>query len=588
MKKTLSILMMMAFALAGSGILLSQQNYPEDEKFQKVLEDYLDALWKFYPTSATLAGFHKYDNRLEDLDKGDIEKRHEELDDFNQKLVAEVDRLKMSPDGQIDHQIIVEYLDLELIKHESLVPWAYNPLFYNDILMNCVSGVLSSSAGSAEDRAKNAADRLKNVPKLLKQAKENLEAPPQIYTETAINQYASILAYYTDELPTQIAEAPESQRSKLQENLNKALPELQNYQSYLQNELLAKSTGNFRLAAAHNRMLRVMLQNEIPIQQLLNQANADIENIRREMTLICTPYYKIMDPRFDINNPPGNLTPDQLMNEIVNHVRRYFQSDHVTRQELLTAIQNLIPEIQAFLSDNEIADLPAPDLEIQTMARRDYPWVAFFPPNPYEASNDYRLEIGLLAPDVEEEQATAVLEEFNDYLLPFFVMREVYPGQFVPYTIAQQNTASFLRKLYPNMPLIKGWPLFVEETAALSGFGNYNLLLRLNQLKLRMKAAVDFILDLNIHQASMTKEQAVGFMQRKGFYSEVEAEYNWDRIRLLPGNATFAYVGFQELLAMENDYKEKMGDAYSQKEFLSKVLSYGHIPLRHLKTKIME
>ena len=335
-------------------------------------------------------------------------------------------------------------------------------------------------------------------------------------------------------------------------------------------------------------MMRVRWQNDIPMQQLLNQANADIENIRREMTLIGTAYYKVMNPDFDLNNPPGNLQPDQLMNLIIGHIIDHFKTDHITRDEFLPTVQSKAAEIQAYLQANDIVDLPGRDVEVRQMAARDYPWIQFLHPDPYGTGGDYAVELGIMTPEVDEEAATALLETYNDHMLPFFVMREIYPGQFVPYYIAEQNTSSLVRKLYPNLPLIMGWPLFVEDTAVLSGFGNFDLLLRLNQLKLRMKAAVDFILDLNIHQASMTEEQAMGFMLRKGLYSEAEARYTWNRIRLMPGDSTYAYVGFQELLGMENAYKEKMGDSYSQKEFLAKVLSFGHIPLRNLKIKIME
>jgi hypothetical protein len=55
-----------AFAFLGLGLLLSQQSQDE-AKFQKVMDTYLDAYWKFYPTAATLAGYHKYDDKLEDL-----------------------------------------------------------------------------------------------------------------------------------------------------------------------------------------------------------------------------------------------------------------------------------------------------------------------------------------------------------------------------------------------------------------------------------------------------------------------------------------------------------------------------------------
>ena len=138
------------------------------------------------------------------------------------------------------------------------------------------------------------------------------------------------------------------------------------------------------------------------------------------------------------------------------------------------------------------------------------------------------------------------------------------------------------------MPLIKGWPIFIEEMLVKSGYGNYDLKLRLNQLKLKLKAVIDFCLDLNIHQGGLTKEQAIRLMTITGFQTTAEAERNWNRIILKPLDAAYAYVGYQELLDMQKIYKQKAGDSYSQKEFLAKVLSYGMLPLRYLKQKIEE
>jgi len=112
-----------------TGALYSQQK-TEGGKFQKTLESYFDAMWKFYPTAATLAGYHKYDNKLEDMGSKNIQKRHDALDTFNKEFVAKVDKMNLSPDLQLDHELIINALDLELLKHESLIPWEYNPIFY--------------------------------------------------------------------------------------------------------------------------------------------------------------------------------------------------------------------------------------------------------------------------------------------------------------------------------------------------------------------------------------------------------------------------------------------------------------------------
>jgi hypothetical protein len=332
----------------------------------------------------------------------------------------------------------------------------------------------------------------------------------------------------------------------------------------------------------------LLLQNDIPTQELISRANADIENIRREMTLICTPYYQIMDPRFDIVSPPAGLTPDQLMNEIVFHVTKRFKGDHLTREGFFQGVQDLAAGIRTYIQENQLIDIPDKPVTIVLAPRRGYTWTRFLRPHVYEPSDEYTIEVGLLTPDIDDATALALLEEYDNDLLPFFVMRQIFPGQFVPFYFADQNTDSLVRKLYPNLPLIKGWPILVEEMMVLSGYGNYDLRMRFAQLKLRMKAAIDFILELNIHQAAMSKEVAMAYMMRKGFFSEAEASYNWDRISLLPGDATYAYVGLQELLDMQKAYKEKMGDSFSQKEFLSKVLSYGNLPLRRIKRLITE
>ena len=589
MRKTLTLLALVLFVLSSSGILLAQEN-PEDKKFQEAIEKYLDAYWKFYPTAATLVGFHKYDDKLEDLSRRNIEKRHTELDELNQEFVAKVDRFALSPELQIDHEIMVEALDMELIRHEAVVPWAYNPLFYNDIFSNCIQSLMKGDFATPDERAKNAVERLKDMDKLVKQAKENLQTPAQIYTETAIEQFKGIMDFYKLELPGLVSEAPASQKAKLSDNMAKAVAALEDYQNFLQNELLPKSSGNFRLAGAHTRILRNLLKNDLPIQDIIARATADEKNIRRDMVLVCAPFYKIMDPPFDMDNPPSNLSEDQYINAVISHVLEKMNQDHVSKDEFFQAVENQKEQIKKFIQERGIVELPDVDINLKAVpvTEQGYAFTRFIRPSAYQTTNDYTLEIGVLADEATNADLQSILEEYNNYFIPFYVMRKVFPGEFVPYYISNQNTTSLARKLYPNMPMIKGWPVFVEEMMIKSGFGNYDLRLRLNQLKYRLKAAMDIKIELNIHQAGMTEEQAIAYMTRMGFQTEAEAKQNWDNICLYPGDAIFTYVGLQEFLDMEKDYQQKMGDSYSKKEFLNKLLSFGNLPLRHLKKKMNE
>jgi hypothetical protein len=572
-----------------AGFLLSEKDN-EDEKFKKTLDSYLDALWKFYPTSATLAGYHKYDNKLETFTNKSIENRHEALDEFNQEFVAKVNKPKLSPELQIDHEMMLDALDLELFKHENLVPWEYNPIFYNKIFTNCVRCLLTKEFAPIDTRAKNAADRLKELPKLIKQAKENLKTPPQIFTETAIKQFTGIINFYKNELPQLIEQTPEAHKSKLKANLAKVIPGLVDYQNFLQNELLPKSTGNFRLGEqAHLRLARLTLQNDIPLQELNARADADYKNIRREMFLVCIPLYKIMDPIINLENPPPNLTEDQLINTTVAHVLNKIKAEHVAREDYITRIKTSAEEIKNFIIENDLLELPENNLDIVPMPleSQGITWTRLKSPGVYENSNTYFLEVTPIPEDWGEDQTNSFFEEYNNFFLYFWTVRKAYPGQFVPF-FSTRKYQSLARNLYPNMPLIKGWSVNLEEELIFKGFGNYDLRLRLNQLKFLLKAVMDFKLELNIHQGGMTKEMAVAYMTRGGFQTQAEAERKWNRIILKPVDSAYSYVGSQEILDMEKEYKNLKGEAFSKKEFLAKLLSYGALPLRHLKKKILE
>ena len=589
MKRKFVPLAILLIVFSCTGLLVSSKN-GDDAKFQKTLENYLDEFWKFYPTAATLAGFHNYDDKLEDFSEKNLEKRVEALDGFNKDFVAEIDRNRLSPEVLIDHEMMLDALELEILRNENLLPWEYNPIFYNDIFFNCVQSLFAKEFAPAETRAKNAINRLKDLPKLIKQAKENLKTPAPLFTETAIKQFPAILDFYKHKLPELISAAPADSRPKLQDNLNKILPALEDYQNFLKNELLPRSTGNFRVGQqVHLRLLRLTLQNDIPLQELINRASADLRNIRNEMFFTCVPFYKIMDPKIDLLNPPPGLTEDQLYDEVVSHVMKRITGEHISKDEYINKVINSANEIKEFISKNQLLSLPEESLDIQSMpfCTQGIPMTRVAMSGAYETSGTPSILVSPVCEGWDEEQTDSFLKEYNNSYLYFWTVQNVFPGEFVPLVMTGKNP-SIVRKLYPNMALIKSWPVTVEEMLVTSGFGNYDLRLRLYQLKNLLKMVIDFQLDLNVHQGGLTKDQAIRLMTIRGFQTQAEAERKWNSIILKPGVAALTYVGFQELSDMEKQHKGLRGDSFIKKEFMEKLLSYGAIPLRHLKKKMLE
>lgn len=588
MRKKVIPLVIFLFAFLSAGLLLSQKN-DEDTKFQKTLDAYFDELWKFYPTAATMAGYHKYDGKLEDFSSSNLEKRLNSLDAFNKDFVTKVNKMGLSPDRQVDHEMILDALDLEILKHENLVPWEFNPLLYNDILANCIQSLFAKEFAPIESRAKNAELRLKDLPRLIKQAKDNLKTPPQIHTETAISQFSGIMNFYKNELPPLLEQAPADIKPRLKDNLAKVIPALEDYQNFLKNELLPRSTGNFRLGQeAHSRLLRMILENSIPIQELIDRSKADFKNIKREMFFTCVPFYHIMDPKIDLRNPPPNLNEDQLYAAVISHVLNKLKREHVSKEEYINRVKTSAEEIKKFISENQLLELPADNLNIEPMppAYQGITWTRLISPGAYETSGPYTIQITPIPEAWNEGQVNSFLVEYNNYLLYLWTAHKVFPGPFIPLFFTRKYP-SLVRNLYPNQPLIKAWPFFFSETLLSAGFQTWDIRLRLHRLKLLLLAVIDFQLELNIHQGDTEKEKAMGYMTTQGFLTQDEAERKWNQILLKPGESAFAYTGYQEILDIQKEYKKIKGESYDQKEFMAKLLSYGAISLRQLKIKML-
>ena len=588
MRKKLIAVMFCVFILAGFGWLASQQN-PEDAKFAKTVDSYLDSYWKFFPTAATLAGYHKYNDKLEDLAESNIEDYLKTVDKVSADLVNKVSRDKLSPETQIDFDLLRDAIDLNLLRLEKIVPQQLNPLYYNEILLQSLRGLFIKEFAPLDARLKSATERAKALPGLVKTAKAELKTPPKEYTEEAIRKFPAILDFYRTEVPKLIEMGGVEAKSKFQVELGKAIIALEDYQRFLQADLLPRSTGNFRLGEAHQRIFQLTSSGMIMLNELGARATADAKNLRREMFLVCMPYYKIMDPKFDLDNTPANITQDQLFNNVVPHVMNQIKSAQPTKEDWFNKIKSTTDEIKAFIAKQGLLDVPEDSFSIELMPALDRNSILtkLVTPTPYEQSGSYSVQINPYFESLPADQVQSFMDEYPNYMLPIWTIHHVYPGDYFPAAFTLKN-ASLIRKLNPNQALLQGWPLYAQDMFVYAGFNDYDLKQRLFELKLKLEALMDFQIDVSVHEGSTTKEQALKLMTINGFQTPAEAERKWNKIVLNPNEASNAYIGYQTILDIEKEYKTAKGEAFSQKEFLKKLVSFGPLPLRILKTKITQ
>src|SRR5215207_9883320 len=74
----------------------------DDAKLQPFFRHYLNERFAMHPIEATQLGDHRFDHLLDDLSPAALERSLEHLKKTRARLRKEIDRTKLSRDGQID------------------------------------------------------------------------------------------------------------------------------------------------------------------------------------------------------------------------------------------------------------------------------------------------------------------------------------------------------------------------------------------------------------------------------------------------------------------------------------------------------
>ena len=334
----------------------------------------------------------------------------------------------------------------------------------------------------------------------------------------------------------------------------------------------------------------MMTQGNLPIlEEVVNRSKADYSNIRKAMGQICLAYFTIMYPDVNPDQLAAQKGVDQALNTVIQGVFDKIESEHVAPEEFVAQVGKTVDSVKAFIQSNQTVPLPDESLAVADMPAymADGVWFKLAAPGAWDQSGSYTLYVQQIPEAWTPEQKTAFMEEHNNYYLNYMAVQRILPGMFAPLFFTRQASSPVAR-MCANQALLYGWSVPVEEMVVLGGYANYDLRMRLNQLKLMLKNVIDFQMDLNVHEGTWSKDQVLAHMTRNGFMTDVEAERRWNRIVLNPGLAALTYIGYQEILAMQSEYQSLKGESFNQKEFLQKVLSFGAIPIRSLRTKLAQ
>jgi uncharacterized protein (DUF885 family) len=533
----------------------------------------LKGYYQFNPSAATAAGLHEYDAQLENRSREALARETQRLRDILNSL-ARINPAVLTEEARYDYLVLMAHARGQLLDLQEIGVWQRDPNVYNRLVSAGVDNILKRNYAPLEQRLNAVLQRERDVARLLAEARANLDAPPRIYTQTAIAQVRGSIDYFSRVVPQMIERAGGGQMSAARktefETVNgSVIQALRSFGEWLERDLLPRSTGDFAIGAENYR--RKLLYDEMvetPLAQLIADGERELRRTQEEMRRLAeeiTPGRGIQAAMRVLGreHPSANGLVGDTRSEL-DRIRAFVRTENILTPP---ARENLtVNETPEYARSTSFASMDSPGA-FERVATEAYYYVT--PPDP----------------QWDERRKEEHLSFYNRYALPIISIHEVYPGHYYQY-LALKRVPSRVRVALSSASFAEGWAHYCEQMLLDEGFGGNNPKLRLAQLSLALLRLCRYLVGLRLHTAGMTYEQGVEFFMREGYQERVNAEREARRGTLDPTYLVYT-LGKMQILKLREDYRKLMGTSFNLGQFHDRLLSYGMPPVKILRLAML-
>ncbi len=558
--------------------MLEKQN--AKQQFLKISDEYFDQVYyPHQPTAGTTAGFHQYDTKLEDFSRKSIDAEIAALQEF-EKRIAAVPSAPLDQITRADREIVLGQIHSRLLTLQTIRPWAKNADTYSSTCANGAFTLIERKFASPDDRLRSVIAREKQMPSLLAEARVNLQNPPRIFTQIAIEQLPGITRFFEHDVPLAFADAHDAVLKQEFAQSNAAvIAALNEYLGWLKTDLLPQSNGDFRIGAeTFSKKLLYDEMVDVPLDKLLEIGWADMRRNQQQFIQISKELEPAKDNRAVLEQLGHNHpAPDTLLNAF----RATFDSllGFIRTHHIVTITSDVRP----------IVEETPPFMRATTFASMDSP-------GPFEThATDSFFNVTLPGPSMTPAQVESFMHSFNVGTVISTSVHEAYPGHYTQY-LWSSRAPSRVRKILSSTTNVEGWAHYTEQMMLDEGYGQpgagakderESKFLRLGQLQDALLRNARFIVGIQMHTGNMNFDQAVEFFQKEGYQSKETAIVESKRGA---GDPTYLYytLGKIEIMKLRADLMKKQGSAFSLEQFHDTFLEQGAPPIKIVRETMLQ
>ena len=549
----------------------------EDQKFVSLAHNFIESYLALAPETATQLGDHHHDAHLGDYSLAGVQKGAA----FARKYLDSLAMIRtegLNSTNQIDYKILKTNLEGWLFAVDTLKEHEWNPLNYNP--GGAIYSLLAREFAPLRDRLMSVKGRLEDIPGVVAAAKANLKNPPHVHVETAIQQNAGTIGLIRDELKTWIDKEP-SLKDSLAPAQAAAIAALESYGKWLQEEVLPKASGDFRLGSGkYERKLAFSLESDMSKEEILKNAEDDLRSTQEALYQTALPLYNKFFPAV---KDPAKLEDRRA---VIKGVLNRLAESHPTNDDIVEKAMQDLKLTTDFVRTNNLMTVPETPVKAIVMPefQRGVATAYCDAAGPLEKNGETFFAISPTPKDWTKERVGSFFREYNDYMLHDLTIHEAMPGHYLQLIHAHEfNAPTKIRAIFANGTFVEGWATYAEQLMAEKGYGGPEV--KMQQLKMRLRLIINAIIDQKIHTASMTEGEALALMMNEGYQEEGEAAGKWRRACLTSTQLSTYYVGNLELNGLAKAYMAKHPDA-SMKSMHDAILSLGSPAPKYIKESL--
>ncbi|WP_053958815.1 DUF885 domain-containing protein [Sulfobacillus thermosulfidooxidans] len=529
---------------------------PKDKELRRIAEMTLEVYLQYFPFVATELGLHDWDEALPPVSEASLQAFEGTLNQARRALNL-IDPDTLNLEDWADYMTLkfnVESLWLDVTRDH---PERKDPNLFNAVISESLLSLARGQFGTADTRGYALWQRLRQVPGFLVAGLKQLDNPPELYVDMAIEQFSQTLPFLLYDIPQAFQQVNSHLRQDIAEASQQAAKAYEKFVDELKTKIKPKAHGDYRLGSERYWEKFYWLEgNEASLDELLNTADAELERLQTKLQDFVAQY-----------EPSANIR------QVIAQIRH----DHWSRDSLLQHTSQLLDQLRNFVESHQLVSIPKslhPHVVETPAFMRLTTLASIVPPGPFEQSSPqayYQVTLPDSSWSVEDQEAQ--LQTLNKATMQMISIHEVYPGHFVQF-LQIPKTSSTVRRVFGSGAFVEGWAHYTEELMIEQGYGDGNIALQISYVLEALERLGRFIVAIRLHRGDFTLDDAQRFFETECFMTAVGAKRETLRGTQDPFYLIYTW-GKLQIFRLRRKAQERWGSEFTLQRFHDGLLSHG-------------